>query len=111
MPSEHCHIIALPALFAICKQIRRESASIFFGGNAFRLQIEFKWPISADVKVISAFARIAMDSAELDPNKIKLALWTEGTMGRLESVRHFALELDDRGFMAEREALKAWLRR
>ena len=52
-----------------------------------------------------------MDSAELDPNEVKVALWTEGTMGRLDIVRHFALEFDDRGFMTEREALKAWLQR
>ena len=111
VPSEHCHFTALPALFAVCKQIRRESASIFFGGNAFRLHIEFKWPVIADVKLISAFARLAMDSAELDPNEVNLALWTEGAMERLDTVHRFALEPDDRGFMTDREALKAWLGR
>ena len=52
-----------------------------------------------------------MDSAELDPNEVKLALWTEGAMERLDTVQHFALELDHRGFMTEREALKSWLGR
>ena len=82
MASGHCHSIALSALLAVCKQIRRESASIFFDENAFFLMIELKRPISADVKLVRAVARFAMCSSELHLNILNLALWTEGTMRR-----------------------------
>lgn len=78
----HCHSIALSALLAVCRQIRRESASIFFDGNVFRLEIELKRPVSADVKSVRAVARFAMCSPEPHLNMLNLALWTEGTTER-----------------------------